>query len=497
MGLVIVTPTLSSLKSFASDAVSGSTDPAPDDVTITYANQAVSTYGEHDGLDAVADGDVSTFCWFQGLCDDITVVDASVTVTYGTPKHAKEFRFVQAEPTGDVINNGIFEYQGTDGEWYKIGNITSDQTQKFTLDEAVDVKALRVTNLEEIEKWWQVYDISLVEVPAGPADTTELEAAITAAQAVTDDAKAAFDAAFAAAQEGLKDEGLTQPEADKLASALNEAAKGVERFTGMTLEELEASKASADAYTAGSYVAYESAYNALHKALENASNLSKADGEALVASLEAAKAALVPDQTARDEAQLALNDAAKYNEKDYSAESWKAFVDARDALAVALEQRTAADFDALRADLEAAIAGLKAPEPEPVVDKTGLQASVDAAGKLEAGDYTAESWAAFQEALEAARARAALAAAAEGLAETLTYTRFPREHWRRMRTNNAIERLNREIRRRTREVGTFPDGNSALMLVTARLKYVAESEWGSRRYLDVTLLEEAHREAGI
>ena len=77
----------------------------------------------------------------------------------------------------------------------------------------------------------------------------------------------------------------------------------------------------------------------------------------------------------------------------------------------------------------------------------------------------------------------------EGCAETLAYTRFPRGHWRRIRTNNAIERLNREIRRRTRVVGTFPDGRSALMLVTARLKYVAESEWGSRRYLDVTLLE--------
>ena len=85
----------------------------------------------------------------------------------------------------------------------------------------------------------------------------------------------------------------------------------------------------------------------------------------------------------------------------------------------------------------------------------------------------------------------------DGFAETLTYTRFPREHWRRIRTNNAIERLNREIRRRARVVGTFPDGRSALMLVTARLKYVAESEWGSRRYLDVTLLEEAHREAGL
>ena len=58
------------------------------------------------------------------------------------------------------------------------------------------------------------------------------------------------------------------------------------------------------------------------------------------------------------------------------------------------------------------------------------------------------------------------------------------------RTNNAIERLNREIRRRTRVVGTFPDGKSALMLVAARLKYVADSEWGSRRCLDVSLLKE-------
>ena len=36
----------------------------------------------------------------------------------------------------------------------------------------------------------------------------------------------------------------------------------------------------------------------------------------------------------------------------------------------------------------------------------------------------------------------------------------------------------------------FPDGKSALMFVTARLKYVAVSEWGSKRYLDVTLLDE-------
>lgn len=92
--------------------------------------------------------------------------------------------------------------------------------------------------------------------------------------------------------------------------------------------------------------------------------------------------------------------------------------------------------------------------------------------------------------LEASRLGEAAKAVREGYAETLTYTRFPAAHWRRIRTNNAIERLNREIRRRTRVVGTFPDGKSALMLVTARLKYVAESEWGARRYLDVTLLDE-------
>ena len=59
----------------------------------------------------------------------------------------------------------------------------------------------------------------------------------------------------------------------------------------------------------------------------------------------------------------------------------------------------------------------------------------------------------------------------DGIEETLTYCDFPSEHWTRIRTNNVIERLNREIRRRTRVVGSFPDGNSALMLVCARLRH--------------------------
>lgn len=70
------------------------------------------------------------------------------------------------------------------------------------------------------------------------------------------------------------------------------------------------------------------------------------------------------------------------------------------------------------------------------------------------------------------------------------YLSFPPSHRKRLRTNNEQERTNREIRRRTWAVGTFPDDNSALMLVTARLKYIVEHEWGKRRCLDMSKLKE-------
>ena len=77
----------------------------------------------------------------------------------------------------------------------------------------------------------------------------------------------------------------------------------------------------------------------------------------------------------------------------------------------------------------------------------------------------------------------------DGVEETLTYANFPSEHWARIRTNNVIERLNREIRRRTRVVGCFPDGNSALMLVCARLRHVAGTQWGNKKYMNMKHLE--------
>lgn len=121
--------------------------------------------------------------------------------------------------------------------------------------------------------------------------------------------------------------------------------------------------------------------------------------------------------------------------------------------------------------------------------RAGVAAMLKATHALESRGAAEGKALAVADELEEMRLMEAARVVREDFSETLTYTDFPREHWSRIRTNNAIERLNREIPRRTLVVDTFSDGRSALMLVTARLKYVTESEWGSRRYLDMTLLE--------
>ena len=83
---------------------------------------------------------------------------------------------------------------------------------------------------------------------------------------------------------------------------------------------------------------------------------------------------------------------------------------------------------------------------------------------------------------------------ANGVKETLTYMDFPAEHWTHIRTNNVLERINREIKRRTKVVGTFPDGESALMLVCARLRYITDSVWGTKRYLNMEHLQTMEKE---
>ena len=81
----------------------------------------------------------------------------------------------------------------------------------------------------------------------------------------------------------------------------------------------------------------------------------------------------------------------------------------------------------------------------------------------------------------------------EGIGEIWSYSYFPRVYWRRIRTNKMLGRLVREVGRRTRVVGCFPDGNSALMLEAARLRHVAGTKWNTYRYLIMKRLKEQQR----
>jgi transposase-like protein len=96
--------------------------------------------------------------------------------------------------------------------------------------------------------------------------------------------------------------------------------------------------------------------------------------------------------------------------------------------------------------------------------------------------------------LEQMKLSAAAQKIREDIHETLTYYQFPSEHRRHIWTNNPLERLMREIRRRCRVVGCFPDGHSALMLAAARLRHIAGTRWGTRRYMDMDHLKEMKKE---
>jgi putative transposase len=119
---------------------------------------------------------------------------------------------------------------------------------------------------------------------------------------------------------------------------------------------------------------------------------------------------------------------------------------------------------------------------------TAIHAQESAATAQEKGEAVAKR-------LEELKLKPAAQTLRAGLDETLTFYRYPREHWRKLRTNNPMERIMKEIRRRTRVVGSFPDGNSALMLTAARLRHITTTKWGTHKYLDMKRLYEQERQA--
>jgi len=81
------------------------------------------------------------------------------------------------------------------------------------------------------------------------------------------------------------------------------------------------------------------------------------------------------------------------------------------------------------------------------------------------------------------------------IGETLTFYRLPRQHHKHLKSTNMLERLNEEIKRRTRVVRIFPNAASCLRLVRALCVETHEAWLEDSRYLNMTLLAEQRKEA--
>ncbi|WP_198004847.1 transposase [Rubrobacter xylanophilus] len=79
-----------------------------------------------------------------------------------------------------------------------------------------------------------------------------------------------------------------------------------------------------------------------------------------------------------------------------------------------------------------------------------------------------------------------------GIEDALTYLSFPGSHHAKVRTTNMLERLFKEVKRRTRVVGVFPNETSASTLAT-EIALRSSEEWALRRYLTMDALETAEK----
>jgi len=75
-----------------------------------------------------------------------------------------------------------------------------------------------------------------------------------------------------------------------------------------------------------------------------------------------------------------------------------------------------------------------------------------------------------------------------GIGDALTYLSFPGSHHAKLSTTNMLERLFKEVKRRTRVVGVFPNETSASTLAT-EIALRSSEEWALRRYLTMDALE--------
>ena len=249
----------------------------------------------------------------------------------------------------------------------------------------------------------QVSEIYLLDEGAA-ADKAVLGAKIkelegTDTSAWTAKTAQAFADALEIARETLANAHATQGAVDSVIAQLDAAAKsGVERYASSELRDLVNAHVSNDRgfYSAKSYRAYEDAHNDAVVALKDAQNISKTDGEALAKALKEAKAALVFDQASAQRAEQMVADAhAVFDGGTYTIDSQAAY----DTALGELEKLVADKTD----DPSVLVPAMQvlADAQDALVDVSALVAARDEFKTFKPGNYTVESFAAYQQAFDA------------------------------------------------------------------------------------------------
>ena len=294
-----------------------------------------------------------------------SAADSSFTYRLSEPEDVASIRLIQL---GAVSNAEVTaKYIGEDGT-AALGTL-NQAINEFVIPEGSTLESITVTWADTVP---EIAEISVSTVRQGAADKSELEAALAqpADEAWTTDSIAAYEAAWEVANNIYNNENASQTIVDSALGSLQSAYNNAE-MKAANIDELQAlvdGKVSNEntIYTSVTYMAYESAVNALAAALENADNLSQTRADSLKANVENAQAALQYSTRNRELAELEAETYALYNAEDYTEASYQVLTDAKNAI------------DALvAADKEAETAGGERVNPQEFIDaRTAFQNAV-------------------------------------------------------------------------------------------------------------------------